>query len=617
MPAHLIAEEGPLRGLILNLEEGESWIIGRDPDEADFVIEDNTVSRKQAHLFRTKEGISLENLSQVNPTLVNYEEPIGSVRLKEGDKVQIGHTTFFFSEENVSSLETKPKKSKKKKKGGYDDIFGDLENKDTAPPSKTSEETSAETEKIIETPQSNAYDTIFEDSAEESELPFNLLSETPLLLKVISGPNAGAEIGIEKGKTYTLGKDPSSSDIVFQDMSVSRNHAKLYVSSEGTLEIEDLGSKNGTLVNGVPLREKQIITPQDLIALGTTIFLIIDREAPQETIYSSLIPSSGAPREEEPAPPRKEEKTGMLNWKQEKIPFKYLVIGGSFAAIFLIVFLSFFSLFKSKEVEMVKAEPMDKIEGALKKFPGVQCSFNPGSGKLFLVGHLETAVDYQEMRFRIQELTFIQSTEDTVVIDELVVKTMNEVLQDNPLWRSISIQSPSAGKFNAMGYIETNDQAVQLADYLTVNFPYMDKLTNKVTVQENLTAQVQAKIISEGFGTLSLQIVNGEVILSGNYSEKMKSEYANMIKALNKLDGVASVKNYAVATTPNMAAINISDQYAVSGLSQFDGHGYSAVLNGKIYTLGDVVGGMKITTIEQNTILLEKDGIKYRIDYTR
>ena len=145
----------------------------------------------------------------------------------------------------------------------------------------------------------------------------------------------------------------------------------------------------------------------------------------------------------------------------------------------------------------------------------------------------------------------------------------------------------------------------------------MDKLTNKVTVQENLTAQVQAKIISEGFGTLSLQIVNGEVILSGNYSEKMKSEYANMIKALNKLDGVASVKNYAVATTPNMAAINISDQYAVSGLSQFDGHGYSAVLNGKIYTLGDVVGGMKITTIEQNTILLEKDGIKYRIDYTR
>lgn len=30
-----------------------------------------------------------------------------------------------------------------------------------------------------------------------------------------------------------------------------------------------------------------------------------------------------------------------------------------------------------------------------------------------------------------------------------------------------------------------------------------------------------------------------------------------------------------------------------------------------------MIGGMKITMIEQNTILLEKDGIKYKIDYTR
>jgi hypothetical protein len=40
-------------------------------------------------------------------------------------------------------------------------------------------------------------------------------------------------------------------------------------------------------------------------------------------------------------------------------------------------------------------------------------------------------------------------------------------------------------------------------------------------------------------------------------------------------------------------------------------------LNGKIYTLGDTIGEMKIVNIEQNTILLEKDGIKYKINYTR
>lgn len=63
------------------------------------------------------------------------------------------------------------------------------------------------------------------------------------------------------------------------------------------------------------------------------------------------------------------------------------------------------------------------------------------------------------MRFRIQEIPFVVSTEDTVVIDELVAKTMNDILQDNPLWRSVNIQSPSVGKFVALGYIETNEEA--------------------------------------------------------------------------------------------------------------------------------------------------------------
>lgn len=617
MPAHLIAEEGPLRGLRFDFTGKESWILGRDPDEADFVLEDNTVSRKQAHLFLTPEGIFLENLSKVNPTLINDQEPKSPTLLKEGDKIQIGHTLFFFSEETIASEPKKEKKTSKKKKGSYDDIFGDLDAGEEKTASTSAEEP-LETEKLIAPPtaKETAYDTIFEDSSEESEIPFNLLSETPLILKVISGPNAGAEIGIEKGKTYTLGKDPVSSDIVFQDLSVSRTHAEMHVSSDGIIEIQDLGSKNGTLVNGVRIEEKQIITPQDLVALGTTSFLIIDREAPQETIYSSLIPFH-EPLQLEDGAALKTDETKPLDWKREKIPPRYLIIAASFAAIFLIVFISFFSLFKSQQIEVVRKEPVEKIQEALAKFEGIQFSFNPASGKVFLVGHVATAVDYQEMQFRLSEINFIQSTEDTVVIDELVAKTMNDVIQDNALWRAVNIQSPSVGKFSALGYVDTNQEAVNLFNYLTVNFPYLDKLTNKVVAQENLTAQVQGLILAKGFGSLSLQVTNGEIILAGNYSNKMESEYAAMLKNLSKIDGITGIKNYAAATDPNAAAVNVTDQYAVSGLSQFDGHGYSAILNGKIYTLGDIIGGMKITTIEQNTILLEKDGIKYKIDYTR
>ena len=46
MAGHLIAEEGPLAGLVISFEEGEEWLLGRDPDEATIVLEDPMVSRK-------------------------------------------------------------------------------------------------------------------------------------------------------------------------------------------------------------------------------------------------------------------------------------------------------------------------------------------------------------------------------------------------------------------------------------------------------------------------------------------------------------------------------------------------------------------------------------------
>ena len=85
----------------------------------------------------------------------------------------------------------------------------------------------------------------------------------------------------------------------------------------------------------------------------------------------------------------------------------------------------------------------------------------------------------------------------------------------------------------------------------------------------------------------------------------------------NKLDGIQSVKNFAVASLPSQASIDLTQQYKVTGSSLHDSHGYSAVINGRIFTIGDALDGMKISAIEPNAILLEKDGLKYKIDYTR
>lgn len=624
MPAHLIAEEGPLRGLILNLEEGEEWIIGRDPDTCDFVIEDSTVSRKHARLTKSAEGIYLKNLSRVNPTLVNDAEYNEPMLLKEGDRIQVGNTVFLFSEEEMPNLDTAPKKPEKKKpKNNYDDIFGDIESPEeevTSPKKTVIESEELHIPPAPPKPESTAYDTIFEDTGAEEELPFNLISEAPLLLKVISGPNAGAEIGIDKDRVYTIGKDPNSCDIVFQDLSVSRNHARLSVSADGTIQIEDLGSKNGIAVNGAIITERKTITPNDLIALGTTVFMIIDREAPQETIYSPMVPSYEAPKigEEEPVAeeeePKKEE---SKDWKKEPIPMKHLIMAGSVAAVFLIMFLSFFSLFKTNKIEVVHKEPVSEIKEALAKYPDVQFSYNPGSGRIFLVGHVLTPVDYQEMKYRLSQIGFITSMDDNVVVDEGVWKTMNDVIADTPAWRGVSIHSPSAGKFVATGFIANPEDAAKLSEYLTVNFPYLDRLENKVVIEDVLNSELQGLIASQNLGAVTFQLSNGNVFLSGRYSEKKAHEFKEILKQINAIQGVSSVKNFAVPVQAGQEGIDLTQQYQVTGSSLYDGRGYSVVMNGKIYTMGDLVDGMKITSIETSTILLEKDGLKYKIDYTR
>src|ERR1700689_600195 len=98
MAAYLIAEEGPLSGLIVRFEQGEEWILGRDPDEAGQVLEDPMVSRKHVICRLTPEGYLLENLSAVNPATQNGKVITEPILLREGDIIQIGSTFFRFTE---------------------------------------------------------------------------------------------------------------------------------------------------------------------------------------------------------------------------------------------------------------------------------------------------------------------------------------------------------------------------------------------------------------------------------------------------------------------------------------------------------------------------------------
>ncbi|WKK22596.1 FHA domain-containing protein [Streptomyces olivoreticuli] len=63
-------------------------------------------------------------------------------------------------------------------------------------------------------------------------------------------------------------------ELVVSDLQVSRHHAEFRATADGRFEIVDLGSHNGTYVNGQPVRQ-QIIGPHDIVGVGHSTFRLV------------------------------------------------------------------------------------------------------------------------------------------------------------------------------------------------------------------------------------------------------------------------------------------------------------------------------------------------------
>ena len=95
-------------------------------------------------------------------------------------------------------------------------------------------------------------------------------------LIVKKGPNPGQTYPIF-AERITIGRDPMS-DIIFKDPEVSRRHVQ-FARVHDTYQVEDLGSTNGTFVNGERLSgEPTILSNGQEIALGGAITLIFEEE---------------------------------------------------------------------------------------------------------------------------------------------------------------------------------------------------------------------------------------------------------------------------------------------------------------------------------------------------
>lgn len=92
--------------IVSNLVTGKSknfyskdklWTIGRDPRQSDITVPDKRLSRCHAVLrYSTEQGFILSDLESTNGTYVNGEKLQRVYALRDGDRIRIGGSLFYF-----------------------------------------------------------------------------------------------------------------------------------------------------------------------------------------------------------------------------------------------------------------------------------------------------------------------------------------------------------------------------------------------------------------------------------------------------------------------------------------------------------------------------------------
>ena len=99
----------------------------------------------------------------------------------------------------------------------------------------------------------------------------------PIRLRVQLGTDMG-RVYTMSGDTLTMGR-AQDNDLVLDDPQASRYHARLVRQQNATV-VEDLGSTNGTVVNGRRITKPHALQPTETIAIGGTVFSVEGLPAP-------------------------------------------------------------------------------------------------------------------------------------------------------------------------------------------------------------------------------------------------------------------------------------------------------------------------------------------------
>lgn len=217
---------------------GEALEVGRDPEAGLPLPEDAQVSWRHARLSPGSDGVVVEDLESSNGTYADGVRIVGKTVVGAGSRVIVGETAIEVADGRRADTEAVPS-------------------------------------------------VLSADTVASQPAPLR-----QLVLEIVGSDGTSREVPLSA--PLEVGRDPAAG-LVLDDQLVSRLHVRLTPGAE-QVTIEDLGSRNGTVVNGTAIEAPTVAGPGDRVVVGETTIVVGVAAA------AAPVPEAPAGLAEPPAP---------------------------------------------------------------------------------------------------------------------------------------------------------------------------------------------------------------------------------------------------------------------------------------------------------------------------
>ncbi|MPY62186.1 ABC transporter ATP-binding protein/permease [Streptomyces spongiae] len=253
-------------GQTWTLDPSRAYTLGRDP-QGDIVFDDARVSWRHATISFTGRSWVIEDHGSTNGTFVQGQR-IHHLEIGSGSAVHLGNATdgprlsLTGSAAAVAAPQAQPQQQPYAAQGANPGWVA----QQSAPPQSAPQQGWQQPQQAQVPHQQGPADGYGQQG------PGGVAGAPPVYGD--RSPTTFHQMAV--GRVMRIGR-ALDNELVVSDLQVSRHHAEFHATPDGRYEIRDLGSHNGTFVNGMPIAKggSALLGPNDIVGVGHSTYRLV------------------------------------------------------------------------------------------------------------------------------------------------------------------------------------------------------------------------------------------------------------------------------------------------------------------------------------------------------